>query len=162
MRNTKIHDVEVILATVVFGQKQVFGLEILVNHIVRVHKRERIKDLSPDLQDTLSTQGSTPKNLCKIAAFEYFHHQERPIVSVLMHYAGVVNRDDVWVIQLRDRCGLACESVGKRTAHALVAQPFEAHHLEGDVASKLRIECIIHLRKATFAEHAEQLVALHH
>jgi hypothetical protein len=84
-----------------------------------------------------------------IDCLERRHSPGRPIHSLAVGFAAVVDPDDVWVPQLGRQIGFACES----SSVGAIARQVRGQQLDGIVSWQPRVLSQIHLAHAARAEH---------
>ena len=135
-------------------EQDIVGFEVAVDETLRVRRGQPLADLDEHFHDL------TPGPLLRVhpapqgAAAQELHRQEHlPLVN-----ADVVDADDVRVRQLRDRLGLADQSL---LAAGLVASPalLRAQHLERDLAVQFGIVSRVNDAHRAGAEALQHQVA---
>ena len=121
-----------------------------MDEAVFVRVRERVGDLSRDLDRLVCRHAAAGHAARERFAFQALHHEvvEAAVVP------DIVNAADVGMLEARDRFRLATESFAQLRAHRAAAQ----HDLDGDRPIEPEIAGAIHLAHAAPAERLDDFV----
>ena len=124
--------------------------QIAMDDALLVRRFERFGDLSGDRQRLIDWDRAIGDPLGQIVALDQFH-DEGVVASRLLDR---IDAGDVWMIQGRERLGLALEP-----RQALeISRECVGKDLDGDVAAERRVGGSVHLPHAPFADRRSNFV----
>ena len=145
-------DAEVHHQRVPAREQHVVRLNVAVHHAVGVGVRQGVDDLHQDLHGVVDRQLAVPgQPVAQRLALDRRHD----VIEESVGLTGVEQRQDVWVLELRDRLDLAREAVGAQRGGELGAQ-----HLHRHLATVPHVFREIDRRHAARPELADQTIAV--
>ena len=130
-------------------EEEILRLDIAVEDALAVGVLEGLADSGDDFQRLFRGEAFCPHGLAQIHAIDVFHEQEIPAALL----AEIVHGDDVRMIQLRERPGLAVEAFGKgRVSGERPGQDLERH-----IALQFRLPDLENSPHAAVADHFPDL-----
>ena len=121
-----------------------------MHHATVVRVRQRFGQLKPVAHDFLGRQRPISQPSIQRLPLDHFHRD----VGVAVCFTDFVNRADVRMIERRGRTGFKQQP---RAPPGVVGE-LPRKHLEGDIASELRIVRAIHFAHPARAEPRQNLV----
>ena len=140
------------LGGAVLGQKQVFGLDVAVDHAFPVGVTQGLDRLAGDPQRLFDRQHALAAKALPQALAPDVGHGEPEAAGAL---AGVIDREDVRVVETGGEADLTLEPLGAERGPEIGIE-----HLQRDEPVVLQVAGEIHGGHAATAEHALQEISV--
>jgi hypothetical protein len=129
--------------------QDVLGLDVAMQHACRVRSRKRIGDTGEQLRDVAPRAPRAVRPVAQRSAVDELGDE----VLVLLEFAGIVDREDVRVIQRRGHLRFALEAPQRRGVG-----PTRGEKLDRDLPIQSRVERAVDHAHAALAEEGFDLV----